>query len=270
MREVQAIGKLLSGRAEYVGEDGAVQSLRKHQCRALPALGGAAGRADGNSSVSRWPMNELYRQENAMYLPKPNDADFELPPAGTHSAVCYRVIDLGTQDSSYKGQPKRQHKVMISWELPDEKMKDGRPFTISQRYTWSMSEKAALRRDLESWRGKPFTDADFGEGGFDIRKLLGVGCLLTIVHTEKGDKKYANIKSVSGLMKGMAPPVMSNPAMFLGLTEDHWQPDVFYKLSDNLQATIKASPEYAAIVNSFGQPDGPTLDAHETENPAPF
>src|SRR5260221_10547348 len=150
-----------------------------------------------------------------MHLPAPNERDFESPPAGTHLAVCYRVIDLGTQDSSYNGQQKRQHKVLVSWELPDEKMADGRPFTISQRYTWSMSEKAALRRDLESWRGKPFSDADFGDQGFDIRKLLGVGCLLTIVHTAKNGKTYANITSIARLMKGMSTPNSINPHAYL-------------------------------------------------------
>lgn len=205
-----------------------------------------------------------------MYLPKPTEGDFELPPAGTFMAICYRVIDLGTQDTTYKGQAKKQHKILLSWELPDEKMKDGRPFTISQRYTWSMSEKASLRRDLESWRGKPFTDADFGDGGFDIRKLLGVPCLLTIVHTD-GEKKYANIKSISGLLRGMTAPTLANEAVFLGLTEELWDSDVFYKLSENLQTTIKSSPEYGEIVNGGGNYDGPIGDKHEYNelNPPP-
>lgn len=102
-----------------------------------------------------------------MHLPQPSDAEFELAPAGTHIAVCYRVIDLGTQETTFKGEVKHQHKILISWEIPDEKMKDGRPFTIGKRYTWSMSEKANLRNDLESWRGK-FTAADFGPNGFKI------------------------------------------------------------------------------------------------------
>jgi hypothetical protein len=205
-----------------------------------------------------------------MYLPKPSESTFELPPAGTHIGICYRVLDLGTQDGSYNGKPTRKHKIMISWELPDEKMTDGRPFVVSQRYTWSMSDKAALRKDLESWRGKPFTDADFGPGGFDIRKLLGVPCLLTIVHTE-GDTKYANIKSVTGLMKGMAAPPLTNDKVFLGLTVELWEPEVFYKLSDGMQETIKSSPEYAELVNGMGSHDGAiSVSRDDTENPAPF
>lgn len=208
----------------------------------------------------------------AMYVPKPSETNFENPPAGTFLAICYRVIDLGTQDTTYKGQAKKQHKILISWELPDEKMADGRPFTISSRYTWSMSEKAALRKDLESWRGKPFVDADFGEGGFDIAKIIGAPCILTIVHSD-GEKTYANVKGVAALMKGMTAPALINEKAFLGLDEENWNAEVFHKLSDNLQSTIKSSPEYQALVNGYAQPDGPVHERHdysESENPAPF
>lgn len=208
-----------------------------------------------------------------MTLPKPNDTNFEIPPAGTFMAVCYRVIDLGTQDGSWQGKPKKQHKILISWEMPDEKMSDGRPFTISSRYTWSMSEKAALRKDLESWRGKPFGDADFGEDGFAIKNIIGKPCLLTVVHTTKNGKTYANIKGIAGLMKGMtAPERIENETVFLGLNEDDWKRDVFYKLSDNIQNTIKSSPEYAEIVGGHVPDEGPVVerDRHELEDAIPF
>ena len=210
-----------------------------------------------------------------MHLPTPNETQFEMAPAGTFLGVCYRIIDLGTQDSSYMGQPKRQHKIMLSWELPDEKMADGRPFTISQRYTWSMSEKAALRKDLESWRGVPFKDNDFGAGGFDLKNVLGKACLLTIVHTEKNaqGKQYANIKGIARLMKGMeAPKATANEQVYLALTEERWEPSVFHKLSDGLKTAIMGSPEYKALVN--GQHDDPPpMDAdyhHDNMEPAPF
>lgn len=194
------------------------------------------------------------------FLPAPNDTQFEMPPAGTHLAVCYRVIDLGTQEGSYMGQPKRQHKIMISWELPDEKMGDGRPFTISQRYTWSMSEKAALRRDLESWRGTPFTERDFGAGGFDIKNILGKSCLLNIVHTEKNGKHYANISSIARLMKGMqAPAKTENEIFYLWLDSTEWEPANFHKLSAGMQGVIMKAPEYHALLNGHDEPT-PTDD----------
>ena len=198
-----------------------------------------------------------------MYLPPPNETDFELPPAGTHLAVCYRVIDLGTQTGSYMGQPKTQHKVLISWELSDELMKDNRPFTISQRYTWSMSEKATLRKHLESWRGAAFTEADFGPQGFNIKNIIGKGCLLTITHAEKGDKHYANIAAVGKLMKGMQAPPLKNETLYLWLNPGLWSAELFHKLSQNLQGVVMQSPEYRDVTGAHSDNDPPPHDGND-------
>jgi hypothetical protein len=191
-----------------------------------------------------------------MHLPKPNDGgDFTPPPAGVFSAICYRFIDLGTQQSSYQGQTKQQHKVMLSWEItdPDERMEDGKPWTISQRYTWSMSDKATLRKTLESWRGKPFEDPDFGEGGFDTKNLIGAPCLLSIMRVEKDGKTYANISSVTKLPKQMPPGTLTNEKVYFSLED--FDASVLAKLSDSLQTIIKASPEYKAIGNGKSDSD---------------
>ena len=98
-----------------------------------------------------------------MFIPNPSEGGSFTPvPAGSHLAVCYRIIDLGTQKVVFQNENKFLRKVMVSWELPDEKMDDGRPFVISKRYTWSMHEKATLRKHLEAWRGKGFSEEDFG------------------------------------------------------------------------------------------------------------
>lgn len=212
-----------------------------------------------------------------MHLPAPNDKEFELPPSGTHKAICYRVIDLGTQETTFNGQPKKQHKILVSWELPDELMSDGRPFTIGQRYTWSMSEKASLRADLESWRGVPFTEKDFGADGFDIKNIVGKGCLLTVVQESKNGKTYANIKSISKLMKGMDVPPLRNEQIYLWLHPDRWEPSVFHKLSQGIQGSIMKSPEYQDLTNghddSVSAPSrmiGGISDQDIPDDPIPF
>src|SRR5258708_18184466 len=105
----------------------------------------------------------------------PKQSEFVSVPAGSYTAVCYRVIDLGTQFSEF--YKKASHKIMISWEL-DEKMADGKPYSIHKRYTLSSGKNAALRKDLESWRGKAFTNEEFGT--FDIGVLIGVGCMIGV------------------------------------------------------------------------------------------
>lgn len=191
-----------------------------------------------------------------MFLPRPSEGgDFTPPPAGTFPAICCRVIDLGTQSTSFKGEEKHQHKVMLSWELKgdDTIMDDGRPMTIHQRYTWSMHEKATLRRQLEAWLGRKFSDADFGAGGFDIRKLLGMSCLISIVHEDRGDKVYANVGSVMKLPKAMPTAgSLFNEPVFLALTPDGFDAAVFETLSDNLKTTIRKSPEYQRLNDKPG------------------
>lgn len=133
-------------------------------------------------------------------LAKRSEKTFTPAPAGTHQAVCCDVVDLGYIESSFT-PGKKQHKVAVVWQI-NEAMQNGKPFLVQQRYTLSLDEKANLRRDLESWRGKAFTEAELG--GFDIENLLGVNCLLSIVHVERQGKVFANVKSVSPLMKGMS------------------------------------------------------------------
>lgn len=200
-----------------------------------------------------------------MYLPEPTAGDFELAPAGTYLAVCYRVIDLGTQKSTFQGKEKSAHKILISWELQgeDSMMKDGRPFTIGQRFTWSMHEKASLRKTLESWRGVAFTERDFGPHGFNIKNIIGKSCLLTVAHKEEGDKIYANITAVTKLMKGMQgnPPV--NEKLYLWLHREYFEESTFHKLGQGLQGIIMKAPEYAELQAPATVPGEPEVQDKE-------
>lgn len=194
-------------------------------------------------------------------LPAPSST-FAPPPAGTFPAICYRILDLGTQQSSYMGKPRKAHKILISWEIKDDEavMDDGRPMSIHQNYTWSMNEKANLRKDLESWRGKAFTEADFGENGFELADLLGVGCFMGVVHKEgDGGTIYANISAISKLPKGMTVPPLVNKKLILWLDET-FDKAAFAELSEGMQNKIKGSPEYQSVVEGKKLPGGDSRD----------
>jgi len=132
-------------------------------------------------------------------------ASFTPAPAGVHAAVCIDVIDLGELEVSYAGKTKRQHKIKIIWQI-DEDRDDGKPFHVQKRYTLSLHEKAGLRKDLESWRGKPFSDTELQ--GFDVENLLGVAAMLNIVHAVAQGSTFANIASIMRLAKGMQAPAV--------------------------------------------------------------
>lgn len=185
--------------------------------------------------------------------------DFKPVPAGTHIAVCTMVADMGVQPTK-KFKPRPQ--LYIRWELPNEvtswKDGDGRehtgPMVIGQKYTMSLSEKANLRADLESWRGRMFTEAELA--GFDIKNILGKSCMLGVTHNTVGTKTYANIAAVMGLPKGQ-PPV-SPSVMPIAYDIDAHDEGVFQKLPNWLQEAIQSrvqSDTKSTVTNGSSEPE---------------
>lgn len=183
--------------------------------------------------------------------------DFELIPSGTHLARCYLMADLGHQKTSYQGSELIKPQVLISWELTNEKMKDGRPFVISKTYTASLNEKANLRAHLESWRSRAFTEEE--AKAFDLKKVLGAACQLSIVHNESKGKTYANIKAVTSIPKGITAPDLINPKVAYELGDElAWE-----KLPEWIQKKINervSEPEPEAKAE-FQDDDLSSIDA---------
>ena len=130
--------------------------------------------------------------------------EYMIAPEGTYQAVCFNVWDLGMQEGEWQGQKKVQHKIIVGWEI-DEKIPtgeyEGKRFTIYKKYTLSLSDKASLRKDLESWRGRAFTKDELK--GFDVEGLVGANCLLNVIHNKSNEKTYTNISSIMKLTKGL-------------------------------------------------------------------
>lgn len=133
-------------------------------------------------------------------IAKASGTNFIPAPAGTHSAVCVDVVDLGMLEVAFGGKKKTQHKIRIVWQI-EEVMADNKPFIVQKRYTLSLHEKAALRKDLESWRGRGFTPQELE--GFDVETIINVPCLLNVIHTVKDGSTYANVSSIMRLPKSM-------------------------------------------------------------------
>lgn len=143
--------------------------------------------------------------------------DFTPIPEGTYTAVCYGVIDLGKQYNEKFGQS--SNKVLILWEFPEE-IEEGQelPRTFSQRYTASLNAKSKLRKDLTAWRGRDFTEAELAE--FNLANILGVPCLIQIIHRENAGKTYANMASIMALPKGTPRPAPKHELITFDLSED--------------------------------------------------
>jgi hypothetical protein len=176
---------------------------------------------------------------------------FEQPEPGSYAAVCYKLIDIGTQEGEYQGQKTVRRQVILGWEI-DEKMQNGehagKPFIVSKFYTQSLNEKATLRHDLAGWRGRDFTPEELA--GFDAKCIIGKPCMLSLTLSDKGKIKVA---SVAKLPKGMAAPTQVNPSVFLSLEPADFNQAAFDAQSDKLKAMIMQSPEWASLQKRAGK-----------------
>lgn len=177
----------------------------------------------------------------------------ELIEAGNYVARCYKMVEIGTVEEEFLGVKKQMHKVRIGWELPTELKtfnpeKGEQPCVIDKEYTLSLADKANLRKDLQSWRGKAFSDEE--AEAFDITKLLGVPCMLNIIHVQgKKDptKTYQAIGSVSPMPKGLVcPPQINDTFVF---DYENFDDEKFNSLPDFIKEQIVKTPEYKEAIS---------------------
>lgn len=178
--------------------------------------------------------------------------NFKRVPAGAYIGRCYSLIDLGTQLTSGQYGDKLQHKIRIGWELFGED-EQGQPLivdvggkqmpmTISKSYTVSLHEKAGLRKDLQAWRGREFTEEE--AKAFDVSKLLGAYCMVNVTTSDTNGKTYSNVAGLTplpGALKNVKPAPVHELVLF-----DMDEPNmaVFDGFHEKLQEAIKRSPEW--------------------------
>lgn len=175
-----------------------------------------------------------------------------LVPSGTYAARCYSMVHIGTNEEEYMGKKKMLNKVRITWELPTElkvfKEENGeQPYSISKEFTLSMYEKANLRKFLESWRGKGFTEQEAKE--FDISALIGVPCMLSVIHkvSKSSGKPYADISAVSTVPKGMDVPKQINESFEFSF--ENFDEKKLQSLPEFLRNKIYSSEEYKQLTD---------------------
>jgi hypothetical protein len=178
--------------------------------------------------------------------------DYKRVPSGAFIGRCYSLIDLGTQRTEGQFGIKDQHKIQIGWELFGEDddgqpltiERDGAtmPMTIKKSYTVSLHEKAALRRDLASWRGKDFTDEE--AKAFDVTKLIGAYCMVNVTTSENNGKTYSNVGGLTKLPTALkdAKPAPVHKDIIFNLDEPDME--LFSTFHEKLQEAIKRAPEW--------------------------
>lgn len=171
---------------------------------------------------------------------------YKLVPEGTHVARCYGFLHLGHVPNTYPGAENPTiNKIRLTWELPEEKVsfaegEEPKPYSISAEYTLSMHEKSNLRKIVQSWLGKQFTEAE--AVNFDAESLVGQACFITVAHMTKEDKTFAYVENVTRLPARMeAPDAINAPKITNWETLTKEQFDSFPEF---IQEKLKSALEY--------------------------
>lgn len=176
--------------------------------------------------------------------------------AGAYIARCVQVLDLGEQFNEMSGKWAR--KTMLTFEIPSERIDvngESKPKLMSKTYTLSLNEKATLRKDIESWYGRSLVVSDFP---FDIRAMVGIPCMLTIVvRKSKNGNEYSAIGAIGKPMKGVPVPEQETPSLVLDLDADDAL-DMVEKLPEWIQKSIKESPSYKEVAEKKASTDALT------------
>lgn len=184
-------------------------------------------------------------------IPATKKQGLEIEPIeeGSYPARVYQVLHLGTYPD-FTGTLK--NKVRIGFELPTEMMvfdkeKGEQPRVISQEYTLSFHEKATLTKVIKACDPKALsTDDDGFLEVYDVEKLVGKACLVTVIHKEGKDKNiYANVGGVTVMPKGMTCADAINPPQILNF--DNFNEELFNKLPDFIKNKIISSEEYKTL-----------------------
>lgn len=164
------------------------------------------------------------------------------PPVepGVYMAICIGCVDLGEQyNETFKN---RSNKCLYIFELIGETIEvDGeqKPRQLSKEFAISSSSKSNLRKFIESWNGKSYTDDDFME--LDLFDQIGKSCQINVVLNDT--KEYANIDNLMPLPRGV--PAFTTETAPVRWDMSAWDDEVFKTLPEWIQDKIKKSTEYA-------------------------
>jgi hypothetical protein len=222
--------------------------------------------------IPHYPPEPTFKDDITVIISDSGGTAFTPCPAGSYLSRCTRLIDLGTQTTDYQGEVKTSRKLLLSWEILDSETRrdDGAPFLLSKRFTTSLHEKSALRKDLASWRGRDFTPPELK--GFDLATVLGKDAFISVVQATKPDgRTYSNIGALMRPPKGLAGAPAAEPLLHwdMGSPAPDWR--AFELLSPKLQEQIQASPEFARLRRPttvvLSAPAAPARPAAATEPP---
>jgi hypothetical protein len=163
-------------------------------------------------------------------------------------------------------------KIVLLFELPNETIeRDGKtaPLTINKEYTLSLGKKSVLRKHLETWRGRPFTDDELK--GFEVSNVVGSSCMASIIHVPRQDGTGVRdrLESVTAIPKGYPAPPQFHESVKYEIEQG--RDAGFQKLPPWLQTKISGCVEWngGPVESEPSAPpdDGPSVGKVASEEP---
>lgn len=191
-------------------------------------------------------------------------------PAGSHAAWLIHYIDRGTQfvkSEQYGDKNKRMGRLVF--EIPGERMADGRPMTIGMNMPLNGHENGNLRKSISAWTSRSFTDESFAE--YDERELFSLPCLINVIHKKDSQGGvFAYVGNIQALPKGMQVDPPTNEYIYVSLDREKFVAEELDKLPHLLSAKmsaeymqqIQSSPEWQELF-AQPEPDGSDDEVHE-------
>ncbi len=195
---------------------------------------------------------------------------------GVYTAISSAIVDLGLQKN--EKFDKTQRKFMMIWTILNETIEvngEQLPRQLSKEYSFSLHEKSTLRKDLQAWRGKAFTEEELR--GFNILNVLNVPCQLQVLLEERNGRQYNNIASIMALPKGSQVEKLENTYYFDIETMDSWTN--WTKIPQWIRDRIKRAEnfkstgleEYVSGIKENNEPNNEESDMYVTpEDDLPF
>ena len=182
--------------------------------------------------------------------------------AGIYHAVCYSVIDAGTAENKFDGKKKRS--LILGWQLLDQFYPDGNNLKLHKTVTFSMNERATLRKYIASWFSGEQGDIE----DFDFSKLLNKGCSLILAPNSVGNVTVENVMPYNTEGIELDYVELFDLSTFKGgelpIALDDWKKETI-KSSDEYQR-IKSGGTVKAVQEAFGA-KVTNIDEAETEVP---
>jgi len=120
----------------------------------------------------------------------------ELPRAGSHRAICWGLFPVGWQEIKNKktGEIKYYKQAVLIFELA-EKMKDGRPFVVSNTYNLSTFTQSHFIQHFSAWENAQLGPEYFAN--FNPKSFRGRPARVSITLNEGINNTYVNLSGIS-------------------------------------------------------------------------